>query len=189
MPAPIGFFYSGVFAGISSSSFAYIDYHHLSPQLYGLVFAVGTIGLMIANLVNSRLVTRFGSDRMLLVGTIGATVSGATLAVVTATDLGGLFGLAAALWLFTAMNGFIGANAVAGAAWPAFPMRAGAVSALIGAIQYGSGVIGSAVAGAFADGTPWPMGWVIALSGIGSLISLALAGGRRGTPGSDRKPR
>jgi MFS transporter, DHA1 family, multidrug resistance protein len=184
----IGFFYSGVFAGISSSSFAYIDYHHLSPQLYGLVFAVGTIGLMAANLVNSRLVTRFGSDRMLLVGTIGATLSGATLAVVTATDLGGVFGLAAALWLFTAMNGFISANAVAGA-MASFPMRAGAVSALIGAIQNGSGVIGSAVAGAFADGTPWPMGWVIALSGIGSLISLALAGGRRGTPGSDRKPR
>jgi DHA1 family bicyclomycin/chloramphenicol resistance-like MFS transporter len=48
------------------------------------------------------------------------------------------------------------------------------VSALIGAIHYGSGIIGSALVGAFADGTPWPMGWVIALAGIGSLLCARL---------------
>jgi DHA1 family bicyclomycin/chloramphenicol resistance-like MFS transporter len=74
----------------------------------------------------------------------------------------------ASLWLFTAMNGFVAANAISGALAD-FPMRAGAVSALMGAIQYGSGVAGSAVAGTFADGTPWPMGWVIAIGGVGSL--------------------
>lgn len=164
----IGFFYAGVFAGISSSSFAYIDYHHLSPQLFGLVFAVGTIGLMATNLANSRLVTRFGSDRMLKVGTAGAAMTGSLLALVTASDFGGVFGMAVSLWLFTAMNGFVTANAISGA-MADFPTRAGAVSALMGAIQYGSGVIGSAVAGTFADGTPWPMGWVIAIGGVGSL--------------------
>ena len=55
-----------------------------------------------------------------------------------------------------------------------FPDRAGAVSALVGAIQYGSGIVGSALVGAFADGTPWPMGWVIALAGIGSLLCARL---------------
>jgi DHA1 family bicyclomycin/chloramphenicol resistance-like MFS transporter len=44
------------------------------------------------------------------------------------------------------------------------------VSALVGALQYGTGIAGSALVGAFADGTPWPMGWVIALSGIGSTL-------------------
>lgn len=169
----VGFFYSAVFAYVSSSAFAYIDYHHLSPQLYGVVFAVGTVGLMAANYVNSRLVTRFGSDRMLRIGGVGATITGAALALVTATDLGGLPAMAICLWMFTAMNGFITANAISGAL-SGFPSRAGAVSALVGSIQYGSGVIGSAVAGAMADGTPWPMGCVIALSGLGSLLSLTL---------------
>ncbi|MGO7442607.1 hypothetical protein ACC673_35365 [Rhizobium ruizarguesonis] len=58
---------------------------------------------------------------------------------------------------FTGMNGLISANAISGALAD-FPTRAGAVSALMGAIHYGSGVIGSAIAGTLADGTPWPMG-------------------------------
>ena len=169
----VGFFYAGVFAGISSSSFAYIDYHHLSPQLYGLAFAVGTIGLMATNFANSRLVGRFGGDRMLKAGAIGAALTGVNLALVTATDCGGVFGMAASLWAFTAMNGFVTANAISGAL-ANFPTRAGAASALMGAIQYGSGVIGSAVAGTLADGTPWPMGAVIAVAGVGSAACLLL---------------
>ena len=174
--AAIGFFSAGVFAMVAGTPFAYISYHHVSPQVYGLLFASGIIGLMITNVINARLVTRFGSNRMLLVGTIGATLSGATVALVTGTGWGGIFGLVVAVFLFTSMNGFILANAVAGAL-ASTPTRTGAASAVVGAIQYGSGMIGSALIGVFADGTPWPMGCVIALAGIGSLISAVLAGG------------
>ncbi|MBY5393226.1 multidrug effflux MFS transporter (plasmid) [Rhizobium johnstonii] len=169
----LGFYYAGVFAGISSSSFAYIDYHHLSPQLFGAVFAVGTVGLMATNFANARLVARYGSDRMLKLGAAGAAVSGLVLAFVTATDFWGVYGMAASLWLFTAMNGLVTANAISGALAD-FPTRAGAVSALMGAIQYGSGVVGSAVTGTFANGTPWPMGVVIAIGGLGSLACASL---------------
>jgi DHA1 family bicyclomycin/chloramphenicol resistance-like MFS transporter len=67
--------------------------------------------------------------------------------------LGGLAGLALPLFLFISPTGFIVANSIAGALAD-FPERAGAVSALVGAIQYGSGIIGSALVGAFAVGTP-----------------------------------
>jgi DHA1 family bicyclomycin/chloramphenicol resistance-like MFS transporter len=40
----------------------------------------------------------------------------------------------------------------------AFPARSGAMSALIGASQYGTGILGSALVGFFADGTPRPDG-------------------------------
>ncbi|MGC3990684.1 MAG: hypothetical protein QM796_13590 [Chthoniobacteraceae bacterium] len=65
------------------------------------------------------------------------------------------------------MTGFIVANSIAGAL-AGFPERAGAVSALVGALQYGSGILGSLLVGVFADGTPWPLGWVVALSGLGT---------------------
>lgn len=172
--AALGFLYSGVFAGIAGSSFAYIDYHGLSPQAFALVFAAGVFALMISNFVNSRLVVRVGGDRMLCIGAIGAALTGANLAFVTGTGLGGVWGLAISMWLFTAMNGFITANAIS-RALADFPRRAGAVSALLGAIQYGSGVLGSAATGFLADGTPWPMGLVIAVSGIGCLLSAFLA--------------
>jgi len=47
-------------------------------------------------------------------------------------------------------TGFIVANSIAGAL-SIFPERAGAVSALIGAIQYGTGIIGSALVGVLLD--------------------------------------
>jgi DHA1 family bicyclomycin/chloramphenicol resistance-like MFS transporter len=55
-----------------------------------------------------------------------------------------------------------------------FPRQAGAVSALVGAGQYGAGVLGSALVGAFHDATPWPMGAVMALCGLSSLAATLL---------------
>ena len=126
------------------------------------------VGIMATNTVNSRLVPRFGSDRLLFAGTVLAAVSGIVAAAAAWTGWGGLWGLAAPLFVFASATGFIVANSIAGALSD-FPERAGAVSALVGAMQYGSGIIGSGLVGAFADSTPWRVGWVIALAGIGSL--------------------
>jgi DHA1 family bicyclomycin/chloramphenicol resistance-like MFS transporter len=172
--AASGFYYMGVFAYVAGTPFAFISYHGLSPQLYGLVFAAGTVGLMVTNLVNLRLVVRVGSDRMLWIGSLGAAASGLLVALVAGIGLGGIGGLAGALFLFVSMNGFIVANVVSGAL-ASVPARVGAASALVGAIQYGSGVLGSALVGVFANGTPWPLGWVMALSGLGTLASALLA--------------
>ncbi len=168
-----GFFYAGMFAYIAGTPFAYITYHHLPPHLYGLLFGVGIVGIMATNLVNVRLVTRLGGDRLLARGTGVAALAGVVLALTARTGWGGLAGLAMPLFLFTSATGFVVANSIAGA-MAGFPGRAGAVSALVGAIQYGSGILGSALVGAGADGTPWPMGWVIALCGLGSFTCARL---------------
>jgi len=49
-----------------------------------------------------------------------------------------------------------------------------ASDALTGAVQYGSGIFGSGLVGLWADGTPWPLGLVVAMSGIGCLLSMLL---------------
>ena len=96
-----------------------------------------------------------------------AAASGVVSAWTAWIGWGGLAGLVTALFVFVAATGFIVANAVVGALG-AVPQRAGAVSALVGAIQYGSGMAGSALVGAYANGTPGPMGVVIGLAGLGS---------------------
>ena len=127
-----------------------------------------------ANLANARLVGRLGSGRLLVCGTGAAAVAGAVLAVAARTGWGGLWGLALPLFLFVSATSLIVANAIAGAL-AGFPERAGAVSALVGAVQYGGGIVGSAaLVGAFADGTPWPLGCVVACAGIGSLLCTRL---------------
>ena len=69
------------------------------------------------------------------------------------------------------MNGIIAATSTA-AALDAVPNIAGSASALIGALQYGSGIISSLLLTAFSDGTPWTMAWIIALF---TLLSAILA--------------
>jgi DHA1 family bicyclomycin/chloramphenicol resistance-like MFS transporter len=161
-----GFFYAGMFAYIAGTPFAYISYYHVSPQFYGILFGAGIVGIMAANIVNAWLVIRLGSARLLQIGTTAAALAALLLAVNARSGWGGLVGLVVPLFLFVGMAGFIIANSISGAL-ESFPGRAGAASALVGAIHYGSGILGSALVGAFADGTPWPLGWVIALAGIG----------------------
>ncbi|GAA4480641.1 multidrug effflux MFS transporter [Gluconacetobacter asukensis] len=174
-----GFFYGGMFAYVAGTPFAYITYHHVPARLYGLLFALGIVGIMATNTVNSRLAARVGGDRLLVLGAIQAALSGLLVAGAAWTGQGGLWGLVVPLFLFASTTGFIVANSIAGAL-NGFPERAGAVSALVGAMQYGSGILGSGLVGAFADGTPWPMGWVIALSGVGSLLCTRLVHARPG---------
>ena len=106
---------------------------------------------------------------MLRRGTSIAALAGIVLAVAGGTGWGGLAGLVVPLFVFIGATGFIVANSIAGA-MADFPERAGAVSALVGAIQYGSGIVSSALVGFFADGTPSPMTAVIAAAGIGSFL-------------------
>jgi DHA1 family bicyclomycin/chloramphenicol resistance-like MFS transporter len=164
-----GLFYGALYANIAGSPFAYISYHHVSPQLYGVLFSAGVAGIMLTNQLNERLVMRLGRDRLMRSGTVVGAVTGLLLAIDAWTGFGGLMGLVIPLFLFVSANGLIVANAIAGAL-DGLPERAGAVSALMGAAQYGTGILGSALVGIFADGTPWPMGCVIALFGIGSLL-------------------
>ncbi|PKA44537.1 multidrug effflux MFS transporter (plasmid) [Rhizobium sullae] len=174
-----GFFYAGIYAYIAGTPFAYIDYYHVPAGLYGVLFALGIVGIMVTNMVNSRLVTRLGSTTILRFGTFGAMASGFAILVAGATGWGGLWALTTLLFVFVSWSGLIVANSIGGALQD-FPEQAGAVSALVGAIHYGSGIAGSAAVSALADGTPWALTLVIGVAGIGSFGSLVLvAPGRR----------
>ncbi|MDF5890339.1 multidrug effflux MFS transporter [Pseudomonas syringae pv. syringae] len=165
-----GFFYAGTFAYIAGSPFAYITYHHVAPQLYGALFAAGIVGVMATSQMNARLLNRYDSDTLLTVGALFAGVAGLVLAANTWADWGGLPLLVFGCFLFASSTGFIVANSVAGAL-NCLPQFSGSASALAGGLQYGAGILGSALVAIYADGTPWPMGWVLAVCGMGCVVS------------------
>jgi len=168
-----GFYYGGCYAFIAGTPFAYVDYYHVSPRAFGLLFGVNIVGLMVVNLINTRLVTRLGSERIFRLGTWIAALSGIALAVDAKFGWGGVPGLAIPIFCFMSVSGFIVANSVA-SALAAFPKQAGAASSLLGAMHYGSGVLSAAMLGWFADGTPWTMGWIVAAAGVGCLLTALL---------------
>jgi len=167
--AAVSCFYVGVFAYLAGAPFAYISYYGVAPGWFGVLFGAAILAIMAANLVNVRLAPAFGAARLLQVGALVAGAAGVLLALAALSGFGGLAGLVAPLLLFNGASGLIVANALAGAL-AARPERAGTVSALVGALHYGSGVLGSSMVGLFADGTPRPMALMVALAGVGAAV-------------------
>lgn len=167
------FFYGAVYAYIAGSPFAYISYHHLPPQYYGFLFATGIVGIMLSNTINSKILEKFGGIKLVLWGSAFTALSGLIVLIAGLTDFAGIWGFVVPLFFFVSMNGFIVANSIAGAL-ENYPKHAGSVSALVGAMQYGTGIIGTGLVGFFADGTPRPMCVIIAVCGIGSLLCASL---------------
>lgn len=169
-----GFFYAGAYTFIVATPFVYIDYYHVNPRTYGLLFGVNIIGMMAANYLNARLLKRLGSERLFYLGTWILAISGLVLAVDARFGWGGLAGLVLPVFVYMSMNGFIVANSVAGAL-AAFPHKAGSASSVVGAMHYGSGILSAAMVGWFSDGTPWTMAWIMGAAGISSLITSRLS--------------
>jgi MFS transporter, DHA1 family, multidrug resistance protein len=169
-----GLFYGGIFAYVAGTPSAYISYYGISPQHYGVLFAGGVVGIMMTNLFNARWVARYGADTLFRVGTGVAAMAGVGTVGCVGLAPHALWPLVLSLFVFVGCTGFIVANAIA-CALDAAGGHVGAASALIGAIQYGAGIVGSCLVGSFADGTPMPMAAVIAAMSLGG-VCYAFAG-------------
>ncbi|MGF7173813.1 Bcr/CflA family multidrug efflux MFS transporter [Azospirillum doebereinerae] len=173
--------YAGMFAFISGSPFVYIELFGVRPENYGYLFGINIVGMIILNTINSKIVMRFGSDRILRAGTALSAASGALLILVALEGWGGLWGLVGCLFLFMALTGLTNANAMAGA-MQSFPQMAGTASALAGMLQFTSGALSGWAVGLLADGTAVPMALVIGGAAMSSLV-LNLWLVRRNRPG------
>ena len=167
-----------LFAFIAGSPFVYIEYFGVPPQYYGFLFGVNVIGMVTASYANSRIVVRFGGDRILRIAcTIGA--AGGIILLATGTSgFGAVAGLALPLFVALSVVTVIASNAVSGAL-AVTPERAGAAAALAGALQFGVGGLTSAALGWFADGTPRPMSAMICAGAVGAFLVNRLLLGRR----------
>lgn len=170
------FYYTAVYAFIVASPFVYINYFGIDAQHYGLLFGLNILGVMGLSMINRYLVVRFSLDALLRTATGVAALAALLLAVVVKADMGGIVGIVVPVFVAFTMNGVIAASATA-AALDSVPKMVGSASALIGALQYGSGIVSSIMLAVFSDGTPWPMAWMMALFMVLGAV-MAFSGSR-----------
>jgi len=170
----MGLSFAGMFAFITASPFVYIEYFGVSSQHYGGLFALNIAGVIVATVFNARLVSRWGADQMLSVGTAVAALAGISLAVVGGLGWGGLPAVVICILFYVSMTGLIGANCLANLL-AHFPQQAGAAAGLAISMQFGLGMVFSGLAGAFHNDTAAPMSLLIGVAGIGCLIAFRLA--------------
>jgi MFS transporter, DHA1 family, multidrug resistance protein len=165
-------FYVAVYAFVSGSPFVYIKYFGIAPQSYGWLFGLNVAGVMGLNFINRRLVQKYSLDDLLRAAFIVASVAVLVLVAGVRLQLGGVYLIIASIFCFFSMNGIIAATSTA-AAMDGVPEIAGSASALIGSLQYGSGILSSLLITWFSDGTPWAIAWIIAVAIlIGAAIVL-----------------
>lgn len=169
----MGLTFAGMFAFITASPFVYIQYFGISPQHYAWLFALNIAGIMSMSFLNARLVGRLGSQRMLGFGASVAVCAGLGLLLCAATQVGGLPALVLCVLLFVAVTGLIAANCLA-CLMSIFPRQAGAAAGLAVAMQFGLGTVASVLVGVLYDGSPWPMGLVVGIAGVGAFLAYRL---------------
>jgi DHA1 family bicyclomycin/chloramphenicol resistance-like MFS transporter len=172
----------GVFAYIAGSSFVLQNVYGLSPQIYGLVFALNAVGLVIGAQVNGRLAGRLGASVLLTGGLVTMTVGGALLLAVVTTAAVGLAGVVPSLFVVMFGFGFVGPNSLA-LAMQRYPQAAGSASAVLGSFQFVMAAVVAPLAGVGGVADALPMALLILTMPVAALGSrVLLAGSGAGEP-------
>jgi len=154
---------------ISASSFVLQNIYGVSPQLFGLLFGINALGLVVVSQVSGRLVGRVSEQILLTWGIAALAVSGTILLAVVITGIG-LAAVVLSFFLLIASLGLIMPNATALAL--ANARTAGSAAAVLGMLQFSIGAIAAPLVGLGGTTTAIPMAAAIAAFGIAALLTF-----------------
>jgi len=159
--------FAAMFAYISASSFVFQSLFRLSPQTFSIIFAANGIGIVLANVLNVRLLRRWTPRTVLDLGLAGVCV-GAIGVLIAALAHGGPATIEVPIFILVSSIGLTMPNAAA-LALENFGDVSGSAAALVGCAQF---VLGAAVAPLVGLGghSAIPMGVVTA-----TVAALAVA--------------
>lgn len=172
-----GLGFASIFGYVSGSPFAYQEVHSVSPQLYGVLFGMNSVGMVVATQVNARLVLTVAPFAVLARAVPVAFLAGIALVLTTATGAFGVAGLAVPLFVLVSSLGLVLPNAQA-MALDRHPESAGTAAALLGSAQFGVGAIAGPLVGVAGTETAVPMSLVITVGAAGMVAITALVAGR-----------
>ena len=169
-----GFAFGALFTYVSGSPFVLQDIYGASPQAFSAVFAVNSVGIVVAGQLNGRLAGRVAALTMLRIGVTSMAVAGCAVFAVVAVGSLPLVTLLVPLWVLVASMGLVFPNTIA-LALAGHPEVAGSASALIGVLQFTIGAAAAPLAGIAGTGTALPMAATMALLALSAVAVLRLS--------------
>jgi DHA1 family bicyclomycin/chloramphenicol resistance-like MFS transporter len=163
-----------LFAYIAGSSFVLEDVYGVSPQVFSLVFAVNSAGLIGMSQLGGHLVGRVGAAALLRFALGGVAVGSAAVLVFTIAHAG-LAPLLISLFVILSFNGMVFPNATA-VSLAEQEGALGSASALLGVGQFGTGALVAPLVGLGGTHDALAMAVLIGACGIGALaVDLAFS--------------
>ena len=173
--------FAGLFAYVSGSPMVFMDIYHVDKKVYGWIFAFLSVAFIGLSQFNTLLLKKYSSEQIARIALTGQVV----VSVIFLTgSIAGAYGLPQTIFfifLFLGCLGFVNPNALALALAP-FAKNAGSASAMMGALQMGTGALASIGVSVFNNGTATPMIAIMGATSVAAILIL-LAGRRKSVRG------
>jgi len=160
-----------LFTYLSSSPGLLMGTYGISVGLFPWIFGLNAVGIIGGNQVNRFVLRRFTPDQVLARSSLVALGVGVLLTMAAFGGLDGPWVILPLLFAMLASFGFVQGNTMAGAL-NVDPLRAGAISALMGTASFAAGSLASMLGGVLHDGTPRPVAAVMLVAVAGSAACL-----------------
>jgi len=164
------FAFATLFIYVAGSPVIFMEIFHVSPQLYGGIFALLSVGFIGGSQFNILLTRRFRSDKIFRVALICQVLTSIIFFIGAWNDWLGLYTTIGMFFICLSCIGLINPNANALALAP-FTKNIGSASAVLGCTQIGVAALASGGVGLFNSTNTVP---VVALLLITSSIALLI---------------
>lgn len=151
------------FCFLTAVPFVYIKFFGVDEQQFSLLFGFNVLVLMLANFINSRLVSRLGPQRMLRAGLALALISASALTLFNFWQFSLIFTVLSIAPLMASLS-LIATNADAMILMK-FPDNSGTATAVIGTLRFGIGALAGPLLALFYNGTALPFS-LLMLAGV-----------------------
>lgn len=148
------------FGYITAIPFVYLTVFEVSEFTFSLLFALNVFALMTAHFINTRLVVKVGSRKMLRFGVALALVTSTSLLLANIFDLPLYYHVLAILPLMGSLS-MISVNADA-LILHEFAEHAGTATAVNGTLRFGIGALAGPILAVFYDGSALPFALLMA---------------------------
>lgn len=130
------FSFSTLFIYVAGSPIIFMEMYHVSPEMYGVIFAILSLGFIGGGQVNIQLMKKFSSDKIFAGALLVQIIASAIFLICILSDVLGLYGIIVMFFLCLSCIGLTNPNSNALALSP-FTRTLGSASALMGCIQIG----------------------------------------------------
>ena len=167
-----GMVFSGLFAYLTTSPFLFQDHYSFTPQQYGLLFAVNSIGIIAGVQASSRIARHVGPQWILAFATAGLLLT-ACVIVIDGIVGAGVWGILIPLWFFIVACAFC-FPCVQAVALAHHGAEAGTAASVLGAANFGIAGLISPLIGIFGVASSVPMGVMMMCTSVVGILSLWL---------------
>lgn len=167
-----GLNFGGLFTYLSASTFLFQTVYGFSPQEYGLLFGINSLGIVAGVQIAARLLRRTGPQWVIAMATAVQVVM-ATLIVVFDQAHLGQWGIIVPLWFYILATGFMFPSIqILGLA--RHGAQAGTAASLLGAATFGCAGLISPIVGLVGVQSGTPMGAIMAVCIALAMVALWL---------------